>query len=533
MTRREFCFTAEDINATVEQIRAYFTGRKIPKEDVIKQTLLIEEALLRYRDRFGEAGRATLVTTDFVITKATIRVKGEEFNPLEDESSDPGILGSPFFENLLENKTTATVYHRHFGYNEIIAIARREPKTPKLPGGAVTIGALLAAIAAVLSQYLPEAVSGFLLNELAVPLFSSLMGLIVLVTGPLIFASVISSICALGDVATLSSLGLRVIRRFLMITIMMIVFSIAVSLLFFPGISPSASGAFDLSMLVRLFLDLIPQDLFSPFAEGKSIQIIVIAVITGVAILMLDEKAQGIKSLVPEVNRLLFIIMELVSKIIPLTVFLSIYKAACQNSPENILTVWKLVLANFAIMLPFTALMVLFVCFRRHLDVRQFLRNISPPAILAFTTCSGTLAMTKQFETAKNVMKKDPRLVDFWVPLSQAMFAPAVIPALVAGAFFAGSFNGTPLSLSQILILFILVTQLSIASPKVPGGIMATFSILLAQLGLPEDIVGLLMIANVFVANAETGLAMIIRSTELEEFSHVVEDEKLAMNPEE
>ena len=56
---------------------------------------------------------------------------------------------------------------------------------------------------------------------------------------------------------------------------------------------------------------------------------------------------------------------------------------------------------------------------------------------------------------------------------------------------------------------------------------MATFSILLTQLGLPEDIVGLLMIANVFVANAETGLSMIIRSAELEEFSHVIEDRKL------
>ena len=132
-----------------------------------------------------------------------------------------------------------------------------------------------------------------------------------------------------------------------------------------------------------------------------------------------------------------------------MTVFLSIYKAGCQNSPENILTVWKLVLANYAIMVPFTALMVLFVCLRRHLNVRQFLRNISAPAILAFTTCSGTLAMTKQFETAKNNMKKNPKLVEFWVPLSQAMFAPAVIPALVAGAFFAGSFNGTPLSLSD------------------------------------------------------------------------------------
>ena len=73
----------------------------------------------------------------------------------------------------------------------------------------------------------------------------------------------------------------------------------------------------------------------------------------------------------------------------------------------------------------------------------------------------------------------------------------------------------------QILILYVLVTQLSIASPKVPGGIMATFTILLGQLGMSSDVIGLLMIANVFIVNALTGLAMVIRSAELEEFSHI------------
>jgi hypothetical protein len=39
---------------------------------------------------------------------------------------------------------------------------------------------------------------------------------------------------------------------------------------------------------------------------------------------------------------------------------------------------------------------------------------------------------------------------------------------------------------------------------------------------MPTDVVGLLMVANVFIVNIQTGLAMVIRSTELEEFSHIV-----------
>jgi len=43
------------------------------------------------------------------------------------------------------------------------------------------------------------------------------------------------------------------------------------------------------------------------------------------------------------------------------------------------------------------------------------------------------------------------------------------------------------------------------------------------QLVLPTDVVGLLMVDNVFIVNIQTGLAMVIRSAELEEFSHIVE----------
>ena len=46
-------------------------------------------------------------------------------------------------------------------------------------------------------------------------------------------------------------------------------------------------------------------------------------------------------------------------------------------------------------------------------------------------------------------------------------------------------------------------------------GIMATYTILLNQLGMPLDSVGMLMIANVFFVNMETALGMVIRDLNL------------------
>ena len=517
--------TEDKINAIVEQIKTFMSSRKVANRDVMKLGLLIEELLLRFMEKFGREQIIFVDFSKFANTKISISLKGEQYNPiLEDE--DDIFRGSEFLKNLLNTDSTSVSYRYRNGYNEIVVLAREEHKSLKIPGGALTIAIILAFVAALLTRQLPGEMASFLVNDLAAPLLSRLLGLIMLVVGPLIFISVISGICALSDVATLSTIGFKAIKRFVVITLLLITVSVIVSVLFFTGFSVTPNGAFDLSSMINMLLDLIPQDLVSPFVENKTIQIIFIASMIGVALLILDEKTPKLRSLVSEANQLIFTVMSFVSKVIPLTVFLSIYKTVSKNNVSDILSVWKLALSAYVIMVPFTACMVLCVCKRRKLNIRKFLKDISGPAIVGFTTASGTLAMTKQFETGRNIIKIDEKLVDFWVPLSHAMFSPSVIPPLITAAFYAGSYYGKPISLMQILILYILVTQLSIASPKVPGGIMATFTLLLGQMGMPTDIVGLLMIANVFIVNAMTGLAMIIRSTELEEFSHVMKTDK-------
>ena len=523
MDHKEIRLTEESINTTVEQLKSFLTGRKVPQKDVLKLGLLIEEALLRLRDRFGRTQKATVMTSGFGGARITIKVKGDAYDPLH-ENNDDSILKSEYIQNLLDAVSTSTSYRYRNGCNEITARAQSQHRGHRIPGGAISIAVVLAVVAALLSKtLLPAKTLSFLVDDLAAPIFSRLMGMITMVAGPLIFISVVSGICALNDIATLSRIGLKAIRRFVVLSVMMITFSVLFCLLFFSGISSGAGGAFDFSQILGMLLDLIPQDFISPFIENKTIQIILIAIAVGVALLIADEKCPSLRTLVSEINRIIFTIMEFVSRIIPVAVFLSIYKAVAVNSLSSIAGVWKLVVLGYLIIGAFTILMVLRVCLRRKIRIGKFLRDISGPAIVGFTTASGTVAMTKQFDTAINVMKKDEKLVRFWVPLSHAMFSPSVIPPLVAAAFFAGVYYGTPLSLPQILIMYILVTQLSIASPKVPGGIMATFSIMLVQLGMPTDVVGLLMVANVFIVNIQTGLAMVIRSAELEEFSHIVE----------
>ena len=218
----------------------------------------------------------------------TFRVKDDGFDPIEDDAG--GIINSRFIVNLLEDKGVSAAYRYRNGFNEVVFSASRETKKPKIIGGSVTAAAVLGLVCALLCRrFMPAQEQSFLLEDLASPLMSSLMGLIMLITGPLIFTSVVSGICALEDVVTLSSISLRVIFRFFVITVLLITFSMLVCFPFFPGLAGMSEGAFSIPEILHLLFELIPKDIVSPFVEGKTIQIILLAALFGISILMLGN----------------------------------------------------------------------------------------------------------------------------------------------------------------------------------------------------------------------------------------------------
>ena len=111
------------------------------------------------------------------------------------------------------------------------------------------------------------------------------------------------------------------------------------------------------------------------------------------------------------------------------------------------------------------------------------------------------------------------RIVDFWAPLGHAMSAPPVIVPLAVGMFAVSHMEGVAFTPTRLAVPFILVFQLSTATPKAPGGIAATYTILLSQLGLPLESVGILMAANVFFCNAETAFGELVRFAEVSAFA--------------
>ena len=509
-------FSNEDLEKTIENVRVVFENSAVSKRDCLKICLLLEEAMLRCQQHFGSEHKYSLkIQKWFGVPKVIIRIKGEPFDPFYTDDEDEEILSADILKGLMSYEHAETVYAYRNGCNEISTYARKEWKPVKIPGGSITIAALLAVVCAAIHAMLPAGWQTAILQDAVEPLLKTLMGLIVAVTGPFVFLSIVNGICLMEDVATFSSVGLRVIRRFFAVMLLMALFAAAVCQLFFPVLALSGGSQLAPAELIRLLLGILPHNLVAPFVEGNILQIVCIAILTGISVLTLTNVIPNVKTLIDELNKLIFKMMDIVSKVIYAAIFLNVFKVIAGSSLDTIFAVWRIIAANYVFCTGFGLLMLLHIAYKYKLNIGAFLRKGAKVFLISFSTASNTAAMSANMIFAKEELKIEGKFCDFWLPLSHAMFSPSAAAALVAGVFYTAYNTQLELSLFSLVITIILALQLSIATPPVPGGIMAIYAIIFNQLALPLDSIGMLMVSAVFVVNISSVMSMLIRDCEL------------------
>lgn len=516
--------TNEDIAAAVGKIQNFFEQADVSERDHMKINLLVEEALLRCNEHFGAEKNFDLKMSKWLgAPKVLIRIRGEAFNPLETpEDYDDEIMTATVMQNLLNYETAETTYRYLNGYNEIHVFSTKERKPIKIPGGNITIAILLAFAAAFIVGQLPQFVQDFIVQDLTAPILKTMMGLIFAVTIPMIFISVVSSICIMEDIATLNDIGFKVLRRFVGNMLIICVASMCSCALIFPVISTEGTSNVFVGQIIEMLLGAFPNDLFRPFIEGNVLQIVLIAFLVGVCIVILGKRALNLKTLVNDTKVLLLKMMELVLKIIPWTIFLSIFKTVMTTSLAEFAGVWKIAAANYLMLVGLGLILLIHLKLKYGLSIKEFFRLNRRIFMFSASTVNGSASMMLNMDVCKNDLKIDPTLCEFWIPLSHAMFAPGTLNTLVICAFVGASMSGATISIAQLLLIAFLAMQLSIVVPRVYGSNLAVFTILLTHLGFTQDAIGPMMVADIFTVNSMSFFGMFVRNCEFYDLSHQV-----------
>ena len=516
----------QDIAEAVEKIKKFFEKVGVSEKDKMRICFLFEETLIRYQEKFGKDCRFKIVVRKWFGTpKVSIKIKNIPYNPIEDHNED-----QIFSENLmrtLSNYTAARMIYRYEnGCNEISAISSKENKKLKIPGGTNTIAIIFSIIfALIVDNFFPESMKNFIVKDIIDPILETLLGTVIAVNIPLVFISIVSSVCGIEDVGMLNNLGTKVLKRFAKLLLTTLILTIPICLFFFPVLNFNFSGQVltdsseEIKQIFNLILSIIPQNIIAPFYEGKILQIAVLALITGICVTILGGRVREFRNLIIELKEIIFEVVNIIMKIIPLIIFLSIFKTVVEYSFAEILNFWKIIAAEYIAFLTITVLMLLKISIKHKIKISDFLEKLHPVLLIIFTTGSGSAAMPKNIELCKNELKISAVLCDFYIPISHALCPIAYMIGILACTFFTTEFLGLQISIAQLFIIAFLSVQFAISSVGSSNGMIAIMSLLLTQLGMPLDSIGIISATDIFVVNISGVITLIIRDCDLLNFS--------------
>jgi len=493
-----------------QQIMSFLKDSGVDKREVSRFRLLYEEILLKYRERFGE-GCACTLNTDKRLGQSRVifKLEGAPFDPFATEADANGMVN-----RLAAGLGILPVWSYKDGINSVILVLKRKRKRSSARNMLVAV--VSAVIMGLLVGFLPEKVQNILCTWLAAPIADLFIRLITAISGPLVFFSVLCGIYGIGDVATFGKIGKTVIGRFLLMACASGAFTVAVCAPFFSIGSGAAEGA-DFSQLLDMILNIVPNNLFTPFTDNNPMQIIFVAVILGVAMIFLGNRSADTAHIAEQLNDVIQLIMMYVSKLVPVFVFICIFNIIVKDQIPEVVGLYKPILLVVLCDLAFIVIEAIITSLRRKVGTGLLIKKALPVFIGGLTTASSAAVFGLNVETCKSKLGIDKSLVDFGIPLGQVLYKPAGAIMLIVYGLSLCEIYDVAMAPEKLLVLFIISVVLSIAAPPIPGGALTIFSIIIAQMGVPTEAIALCVTMDVVVDFVTTGTSLFALDMELTE----------------
>ncbi len=163
------------------------------------------------------------------------------------------------------------------------------------------------------------------------PLGDGFVNLVKMLIAPIIFTTVVVGLAGMGDLKKVGRVGLKALLYFEVVTTIALVIGLVVANVFAPGAGFHADPAtLDAKGLARyttaagqmgtvdFLLHLIPRTFVSAFAEGEILQVLLLAVLFGLALGQLGDHGRPILNLLNELARVFFGIVSMVTRLAPL-----------------------------------------------------------------------------------------------------------------------------------------------------------------------------------------------------------------------
>src|SRR3954464_640614 len=166
------------------------------------------------------------------------------------------------------------------------------------------------------------------------PLGDGFIKLVKMIITPVIFLTVVTGIAGMSDVKAFGRVGLKAMIYFLTVSTLSLAIGLAVANLVRPGaglnVNPATLDAHAVATYVNqaheqsvtgFLLNIIPNTLISAFTEGEILQVLLVAILFGVAVSLTGERGAPVLDLLKRLTSIVFRIVHILMYAAPIGAF--------------------------------------------------------------------------------------------------------------------------------------------------------------------------------------------------------------------
>ena len=337
------------------------------------------------------------------------------------------------------------------------------------------------------------------------PLGTIFLNMIKMIVVPMVFFSITAGVASLGDLKKLRNIGVKVVGLYALTSALCVGLGLIMANINNPGkgfdltaLSQSTDyEAQAMPSIIDTLIDMFPSNIFTSFTNTNMLQIIVFSVFLGVALIMMGKEGERLLAGVQSCANAMYKITAIVMEFSPIGVCALLADSVGAYGLKIFGPLGKLILTVYASDVILVLLMYIpMVALLAKFPVKKWLQGIWKVWVVTASTTSSSGSLPITTSVTNDEFGVSSELSSFSLPLGATINMNGGCIYYAAAIVMTAQIYGMNLTPSALVNIIISTGLVAMGCPGVPGGAIIMTTILLTNMGLPLEIVGL--IAGIF-----------------------------------
>ena len=337
------------------------------------------------------------------------------------------------------------------------------------------------------------------------PLGTIFLNMIKMIVVPMVFFSITAGVASLGDLKKLRNIGVKVVGLYALTSALCVGLGLIMANIINPGkgfdltaLSQSTDyEAQAMPSIIDTLIDMFPSNIFTSFTNTNMLQIIVFSVFLGVALIMMGKEGERLLAGVQSCANAIYKITAIVMEFSPIGVCALLADSVGAYGLKIFGPLGKLILTVYASDVILVLLMYIpMVALLAKFPVKKWLQGIWKVWVVTASTTSSSGSLPITTSVTNDEFGVSSELSSFSLPLGATINMNGGCIYYAAAIVMTAQIYGMNLTPSALVNIIISTVLVAMGCPGVPGGAIIMTTILLTNMGLPLEIVGL--IAGIF-----------------------------------